>query len=241
MDEEYDDEINERKLNINENVTKKVKVLCRVCRGVTKHKILTSSSEINNTLYHGNYTISWHNHHQIVECDGCEEISFRHEYYHSEETDARGRPTTTVSIFPYRNKDSLSTKNMPHIPYDLQGIYTETVNCFNYGSLVLCGAGCRAMVESFCIANDIVDGNLQSKIDSLHQKSIITEENANILHHLRFLGNDAIHIKSIPTRAELILAIEIMENIYNTCYVMPDNARRLARIRSGEGDDPFPF
>ena len=100
------------------------------------------------------------------------------------------------------------------------------------------------MVEGLCSAQGITNGpievanedgtkrterreNLQAKIAGLRERGILTESHADILHEHRYLGNEAVHELSSPSRDELRLAIEIMEHALDGLYELPDKAEQL--------------
>lgn len=72
---------------------------------------------------------------------------------------------------------------------------------------------------------------LQGKINGLHEKGKLTKENAENLHEHRFLGNSAIHELSVPKKDELSLAIEIIENVFDTLYEIPEKVSELRHKR----------
>ena len=99
-----------------------------------------------------------------------------------------------------------------------------------------------------CKENNILDGeveklkadgtiekrrtkDLQGKINGLYEKGKLTKESAEILHEHRFLGNSALHELSLPSKEELNLAIEIVENILDTLYEIPHKASQLKSKR----------
>ncbi len=237
------------KIRFDENKTKDktVKIHCLSCRNVTKHKVLTSINERGSDEVNHNYSIYWDTDYEIVQCLGCETISFRSESSNSEEDDYDGSPYVTISIYPKRGEDTLIVKNYFNVPYNLQRLYRETIESYNYENLTLCGAGLRALVEGLCKENGVTGGdvevnkngntsvkrdkNLEGKINGLSERGILTKQSADILHEHRFLGNDAIHDLSTPSKEDLNLAIEIVENIFENLYEIPNKGLRLKSKR----------
>nr|WP_298332427.1 DUF4145 domain-containing protein [uncultured Christiangramia sp.] len=104
----------------------------------------------------------------------------------------------------------------------------------------MCTVGARAIVEGICTDQEINDGplnidndnssnnsrskNLQGKINSLFEVNKLTNSNAEILHEHRFLGKKAVHDLSEPTKDDLELVIEIIENFIEiyTKYLQKD-------------------
>ena len=225
-----------------------IKVLCSSCKNTTKHKVIKSIKEKGSEPWDSSHDFYWETDFEIIQCQGCETISFRSYGINSEHDDYEGRSIPTIRIYPQRSKDTLVVKNYMNVPFSLQRIHRETIECYNYGNLTLCGAGVRALVEGICQENGITGGNvqftrsdgttgavrktnLQGKINGLHENGKLTAQNAEILHEHRFLGNDAVHELSTPSREDLKLAIEIVENVFDTLYEIPSKGLTLKRKR----------
>ncbi|MFI8377466.1 DUF4145 domain-containing protein [Leeuwenhoekiella sp. NPDC079379] len=236
------------KISFTEDVTKDnvVRVLCSSCMNNTKHKILKSVIEQGTEAWDSTHDFHWETDFEIIQCLGCETVSFRTHSINSEHDDHDGRSIPTIRIYPQRSKETLVVKNYMNVPFNLQRIHRETIESYNYGNLTLCGAGVRALVEGICKENRITGGNvqltrndgststirktnLQGKINGLHENGKLTAENAEILHEHRFLGNEAVHELSTPSKDDLKLAIEIVENVFDTLYEIPNKGLTLKR------------
>lgn len=238
--------------NFQQNTTanQKRKVLCQSCDNVTQHIVINSVNESGEASMseYAEDMIYWNTDYEIIQCLGCENISFREVSSNSEHDDEYGRPYLTVLIYPKRSKDSWKLKNFINVPFNLQRIHRETISCYNNDNLTLCGAGVRALVEGICKENNIDGGDveiekpdgtkikkfrkdLQGKINGLYQNGKLTEQNADILHEHRFMGNTAIHELSTPSKEDLGLALEIVESIFDTLYELPHKGRTLKRKR----------
>lgn len=235
------------KIEFNKSEGKIVKVFCSICKNSNRHKVLTSVDTSGKEQWEDDNWFYWTNIFQVIECQGCGQISFRNESSNSEDYFEDG-PGFTELIYPKRTKDTWNTKDFFNIPYILRNIYRETIDCFNNGNFILSGAGVRALVEGLCKENEIIDGvveitstdgklvkkrldNIQGKINGLFEQGKLTKENSEILHELRFLGNSSIHELKTPSKEELSLAIEIIENVFDTLYEIPDKAMRLKNKR----------
>lgn len=201
-----------------------MKTYCNLCRNNTNHSVLyeTRQEQCDNE------NDIWVNStYQVIQCAGCDTISFREVYICSEDIDSSGRPISFEYLYPYSNKDILSTKTIHNLPTNLKSLYKEVLDCFNNANYILCAAGIRAIIEGICIDNDITKGNLHSKIDELHKKGILTTQHSEILHKHRCIGNSAIHELAIPSNEELSLAIEILEHTLENIYDLEFKAYRL--------------
>ena len=98
----------------------------------------------------------------------------------------------------------------------------------------LWASGLRSLVEGICDNKGIVDGpnakgiktrNLEGRINSLI-KFVPPNIVAN-LHSFRFLGNNALHRLSKPSKTDLQLALNVIEDLLNVVYDLDYHAQRL--------------
>lgn len=238
----------EEKFTENKTKDQVVEVLCLECNRPTKHRVAASLDE-DGTAYdqQEGWSVEWVDNYQVIQCQGCETVTFRHLHWFSEdchqEIDEDG---TTERLYPKRDANSLKAQVFRNLPTTLRRLYGEVVDCFNYDALILCAAGLRAMVEGLCADQGIVDGpvtepakggetkvsrkdNLEGKISGLHEKGLLTQASAQTLHEHRYLGNDAVHELARPSQDELKLAIEIIEHTLEQLYEIPQKTLELKR------------
>jgi len=216
-----------------------LKVFCVQCKRETNHKVLHETKKtFNNEEIWAEGT--W----QIVECSGCEDITFREVWENSEDVDPyEGYPVENIKLYPIRSKDTLPIKTFYNVPYKVRNIYREMIDAFNNGMLILCSGGLRATIEGICNEEGIVDGpveiekkgvkstirknDLRGRIGGLFEKGLLTKQHAEILHEHRFLGNEALHALDQPTKEELKIAIEIIEHTLDNIYELSEKVSDL--------------
>ncbi len=235
-------------LTYTENKTKDevVYIPCTKCNRSTKHRVAVSLDE-NETEYdqREGWSVEWINNYQVIQCLGCETVTFRHLHWCSEDWQPQfGEDGTTERLYPKRDANSLKARALTNVPNTLRRLYREVIDCFNNDSPTLCAAGLRAVVEGLCAERGIADGpvqvqkkgggsqfvrktNLEGKIAGLHENRLLTQANAQTLHEHRYLGNDAVHELVRPSQDELRLAIEIIEHTLEQLYEIPQKALRL--------------
>lgn len=216
-----------------ENATRgaKLTVLCATCHVPTNHIVIFSVDHEESME-----DLAGENHYQILKCQGCETISFRHESWFSEDVQHDMSGTILFDgreefVYPKRSNRSLKIRDFWYAPTPIRRIYKETLEAFNNESYMLCAAGLRGLVEGICADQKVVDGpvtntagdirrkdNLEGKIYGLNEKMLLTKPNADALHLHRFLGNEALHELTTPSAEELKLAIEIIEHTLETLY-----------------------
>lgn len=233
----------------NETKGKVVMVHCMECKRATRHLVAVSlDKHASESNHQEGWSVDWINRYQVIECQGCETVSFRHLSWFSEAQDF-DNDGTTERVFPLRTKDAIHPRPFSNVPSNLRRIYAELVDCFNSESPTLCAAGLRSLVEGICAQQGIVDGpvevpakgggtqlirkeTLEGRIAGLQEKGLLTESSAETLHEHRYLGNEAVHELARPSTDELKLGIEIVEHVLEQLYELPEKAAELHRARS---------
>jgi hypothetical protein len=209
----------------------------------------TTRSEVVGYYVVGNeeFTVDWCDNYQIIQCQGCKAISFRHVGWFSEYLDEES-DGTSEQLYPKRSANTLPIKSFLNVPPNLRRIYREAIDSYNYECYTMCAAALRAIVEGLCADQKVIDGpvfvkkkdgsetvkrkkDLQAKIAGLYEKGILTKINADLLHEHRYLGNEAVHELTQPSINELLLAIEIAEHMFDTLYEIPDKAEQLRKAK----------
>ena len=218
-----------------------MKSICIKCNIPTNHSVV-GEKEIN---YKEDETGWWEDYkYQIIQCQGCDSVSFRiltndaqqQQLFDHEELGE----VWSSELFPKRTAHTLPIKQLANTPQNIKGIYRETIDAINNGSNILCSGGIRAIIEEICNDKGIDRGeiikddgtkrtskNLDGKIEGLASNGFLTNDNAEILHDLRFLGNEALHASSAPSQEELKLAINIIEHTLDNIYELHFKAKRL--------------
>jgi len=221
-----------------------MKSYCSTCSRPTNQKVL-KEEEIK---YHEQETGWWDDtSYQIIQCMGCDTISFRKLYNDISIQQSYEEDTTSQELYPKRGSHSRPIKAYRNLPIDIKKVYQETIDAYNNNLTLLCGVGIRAVVEAICIDKAITEGiftnssgkqvkskSLDGKIYGLASKGYLTSDNAEILHELRFLGNAAVHELSTPSLDELSLAIDIIELIIDNIYEVKHKAQKLMTKRIGK-------
>ena len=236
-------------MEIIENKTKGniYKVLCQQCKHDTNHVVLSSIKASGAEYFDDEAYFQWETYYEIIQCQGCDEISFRQCDTDSESCDGE-EYYPTITIYPRRTKETINIKSYHNLPQNINRLYQETINSYNNDIMTLCAAGIRALVEGICLNKKIKDGeisytdkngmlktkrskDLQGKIHGLYERGILTKDNAESLNEHRYLGNEAIHELSLPSKEELSLAISIIEHILDSIYEIPRKTHELQMAR----------
>jgi hypothetical protein len=223
-----------------------MKIFCVNCKNKTnhviKHELKKNFEDDINQIW---YEDTW----QIIECNGCEEISFRECNLNSEDRDPEsGDAYENEKIYPLRDKENLPLKNYYNVPRNIRNIYRQTIDAYNNNLLILCAGGIRAILEGICNYENILFGtitsvrkdgtsvtknskNLDGKINGLHEVGLLTKNHAVLLHEHRFIGNEALHSLEMPSKKELKMAINIIEHTLDNIYEITEITEELRHQR----------
>jgi hypothetical protein len=209
---------------------KTVKADCKQCKSPTQHEVLRGQTETGSTEH-----VSWYRvEYQIVRCMGCQNICFRESVRTSEDTDKDGVPVEYVHIYPNPTERRPAVETWV-LPERVRILYQETLSCFHSEAKTLAAAGLRAVVEATCIDQGCINGDLKTKIGELVTKGVFLKRDADYLHQHRFLGNEAVHELAAPPEGEFEIALQILEHLLTTIYVMPRLDEKLRKLRSLRG------
>ncbi|WP_298153906.1 DUF4145 domain-containing protein [Flavobacterium sp.] len=210
---------------------------CSVCKNYTKHELLFER------IIEGEYE-EYKTFKQVVECRGCEYLSFRieeHDYWDidpeafyfdgetEEEVLIEGHDAykITIDTFPANLSGHSQLKNLYTIPSQIKSVYDQTILAFKGKSFLLAGVGFRAIIEAICIQENIKGSNLEIKINNLAKNRLITDRESARLHTIRFLGNDSVHEMEIPQERKLFLVLDIIENLLKNLYILDGEAKNI--------------
>lgn len=210
---------------------KEKREICSQCNGETCHEILAGFQlHADNSAYE-----SW-DEYAIIKCKGCGSLSFFNEqtflqadYLWDEETGKviDGSHKEKI-LYPRRLAGQPVLEDAESLPKDVHKIYMETHTALCGDQLVLAGIGIRTIIEAVCIERHTRGNDLEEKIDNLAKQNLITENAAQILHGLRFIGNNAAHAIKAHTLAELCIAMGIAKHLLMEVYLIPLQAQKLS-------------
>lgn len=214
---------------------------CASCNQSTNHEILANIDEVGKELLQSHYWFYWTDSFQIVQCKGCDSLSFREVYTDSQSYDHRytgvhGEFDTfdleTVKTHACQFNKRPIMDNFDLLPESIQSIYRETNSALLIDSTILCGIGIRTIIEMICQHKKTGRGNLEKKINILVTQGVLTADSAEILHKLRLMGNLAAHEAIAHDRQKLELAMNIVNNLLSATYILPTLAQRAFSVES---------
>ncbi|MBW3571125.1 MAG: DUF4145 domain-containing protein [Gemmatimonadetes bacterium] len=207
------------------------KVQCAECQRLTNHDVLAVHRSSGETP---DGDIRWWETHQIVQCRGCETVSFRKATTTSEDFDPyTGEPYISENLYPNRTEGREPMIGYEQFPARTRHMYLEVLKALNSSAPILTAIGLRALIESICLEQKTKAKNLAGNIDELADLGYLSEKQAEFLHAHRFMGNDAAHEIRAPQPQDLIAALDVAETLLKTIYILPDVAASITTKRPG--------
>lgn len=212
------------------------KIYCNTCKIETNHELHALHKRFNELVHskdhideYTGFEDEWES--RFWTCKGCDTGTLEVAYTNTGMLDIKARFNVWESTFyPERERRHRPTKKFRQLNEKLTRIHQEMIESFNKDLRILCAIGLRSLLEGVCADKGVTGKNLQKRIDGLetHLPTNIVEN----LHNFRFIGNEAAHELQAPSRSELELAIEVIEDLLNFLYELDYKARRLSEERN---------
>jgi hypothetical protein len=223
-------------LNFDTALNRPLKLECNKCKHPTNHKILRSVEDIWDT----DFGLAGKEEHLIVQCMGCDFISYCKQYSDNEtfeETinpDGKRDRKYIILSEQYPVVKAVFSTPIPFksIPKDVQTTYHETHKALIQGSDKLGGVGIRMIVELVCADNGITKGKLWHKINTLHNQGVVTEKMRDLLHNVRLFGNKQAHETGSPDVHMLTEAWGAVNTFLSSLYGTNDANEKLNFLKT---------
>jgi len=216
----------EQRVTVRTPDTAPVKVSCAQCVRTTAHQVLAEVEVYWADDWYKAYT-----YYQIVQCRGCDHVSFRMAESNSEDFDVddQGKPyhPETVRVFPSLVAGRAPLRDAHHLPYPLDKIYAETHMALATPQPILAAVGIRVLIEAISKEKGAAGKSLMEKIDALVSMGVLTSDGAASLHMLRGLGNTATHEAKAFSHEQLTTAFDVVEHLLQGVYLLPLKAATL--------------
>jgi len=218
-----------------------MKSYCSECSHATNQEVL-----YEHLVAYEDYDIAWwqESKYQIIICKGCDTVSYRSLYNDATMQMFQEGDASTQLLYPQRDRHTRVTKKYEGVPLYIREVYDEAVVAYNNKLRILCVTGLRAILDGVCADKQIIGGNatksdgsvkysssLEGKLYGLAESGYLPHENAEVLHQLRFMGNEAVHALVAPPMHDLKTAIEIVEHVLDHVYEVKHKGAKLTRSR----------
>ncbi|MBX3190822.1 MAG: DUF4145 domain-containing protein, partial [Labilithrix sp.] len=232
---------------------RKHRLQCISCDNITLHTVQASMTDTEHVMEKGVEIGSIDTDHELVQCDGCQTISYREFWCTSnEDPEYHELPPERQRLFPPRLEGR--RRIMFKLPDEVEAIYAETYWALCSGSPILAGMGIRATLETVCRKKGAKTGKLVKKIEKLVDLGVLSKNDAKALHRLRDLGNEAAHKVKQLDSVSLGVAMNVVEHLLRQVYYVdgavvrkhlprkrwPTSKAGAAKRKAGKGPASLP-
>lgn len=201
-------------------------VYCGPCGRYTYQDSLYEKKEQGDVEFY-NEENTW----QVIRCCGCRSISFLHrnDDYEivTESSDGDTSHQVTITGYPKSVRNHKALKNIYLVPAIIKKIYTQTLAAYREEAYILAAIGFRAVIEAACNHLGVQGNSLEKRIDYLYKNGYVSNSDKKRLHAIRFLGNDAAHDITEPTVRDLGIALDIVEHLLNSVFILERRSKSL--------------
>lgn len=208
---------------------------CPRCMKSTMHDIMCQHHDDGGDDYHCDIA------YLVVKCRGCGKSSFRYVFSDYENSfpvgDEEWDIDRAIETYPKFINGHSDLDGLHFVPEIVSTVYEESLTAIREGAAVLAGLGLRGTVEAICNDREIKGKNLEVRIARLASQGLISQKDAERLHAIRFLGNDAAHDIKKPNHRQIEIALRIIDHLIATVYILDAAAKgKLDTIVTDYGD-----
>lgn len=204
---------------------------CNDCRKTTNHTVLFYKKVAGTIEFDIEDAIESIEEYMTVQCRGCERIAFviRHsgELFQTGENDDQYVDDNYPEPSYASEFNFLTEDEQAELPAVLDELYRQVEAALEQDANILAGVGLRMLVEAICMEQNITGANLKVKIEKLHADGLISKNAVPILDKLRAIGNMAAHEIKGFSPDKLAYALEIINYILKSVYILPKINRKL--------------
>jgi hypothetical protein len=166
---------------------------------------------------------------QTIQCAGCNHISFREvcvdrESAHTDESGKKCLAPETVRCYPKFIKNHKKINDTHYFPATVAYVYNEVIHALQEEAFILASIGLRVSVEAVCNDLGMKGKNLEQRINKLATEGHMSKKDAARLHCIRFMRNDASQEIVAPGKKDIEVALQIIEHLLLTVYILPRKA-----------------
>ena len=199
-----------------------VKAHCNTCSGKRNHRLLAMVEHSDQTDVEDYGQISWRYEDEMLQCLGCEHTKLRTTTNWSED------PEPSIEYFPpvvFRQRP----KWLSDLPWRLERVMSEIYSALAADSRILALIGARTATDMATLEKVGNLNTFKDKLDALESKGLVSQQNRQFLEATIEAGNAAAHRGHLPNPSDVNHAMDIVENLLESIYVLPPGADKLKK------------
>lgn len=180
----------------------------------------------------------------IFRCGACDAVSYETVSWNSQEVgyDDDGEIYAPQHATQYPAPTSAHfTFNTESTPTDLDAILDEMLYALAGSKMILATIGLRLAIEFIVNNNNCAGAKLYHKIDDLHSKGFIDEDQKDLLHRIRKRGNAGAHGAVAMEVKEIVAGMSVIDGLLEKLYNGParhertiERAKKMIKDKHGE-------
>jgi hypothetical protein len=201
---------------------------CRRCGGDRHHTVIAekhrNSHEEETGVQSGD---TW----SILECRGCESVSFVHAHWFSEDYeigDNGPEPVVYRDLYPPSPRRSMPEwaaldlcLSLPRDLLSVRKLHTDIYTALGTGAFSLAAMGTRAIMDMVLTSKVGDVGGFAKKLKLMRENGSITEVQKGVLVAVFAAGSAAAHRGHSPTREDVYTMLDITETMLRQLYIDP--------------------
>lgn len=180
---------------------------CNRCSRQTKHDILKSKTESHSDSNDEGYAWDWSKTSRLIECRGCEDVTLRIDWWHSEYD-----TSDDTDFYPPRISRQ-APKWQRYLPRDWQGLMREIYAALHANSRRLAMMGARTMVDMYMTDTIGDNGGFVKKLNKLVTDGHLSKKDRDVLEAALEAGHAAAHRGHSPSSDDINHVMDIVENL----------------------------
>ncbi len=191
-----------------ESENKIERIHCNKCGHKTKHIIVATRRQDGSEPYDREYSISWTTIYDMLECQGCEEITVCRRFYFSE----WNRGDVQINYYPPRIARRLPLWK-DDLPDEIVSLLEEVYAALQANSRSLAMMGARALIDMVILQKVGDVGSFPQKLTALEKAGFLSDKNREVLEAALDMGNAAAHRGHRPNSKHVRSVMDIVENL----------------------------
>lgn len=199
------------------------RIQCNRCLGKTQHEILheTTMKQIEDD------GIEWATKFEMLQCRGCGDVTLRRTLDAVLDGNIPWEDNTVTYFPPAVSRRPPSWQQVEGFPKNLRSVLKEIYKSLDADNVLLPMLGARTLIDMLMLDKVGDVGNFVEKLKQLEDLGVISSRNREILAAALDLGNAAAHRGHSPKAYDVGAVMDIVENLLQTVYVLPNVAQRI--------------
>jgi len=185
---------------------------CNECGHETKHQVV-AQAERKRTYADDDCTIETGSMWNMLQCQGCEEVTLRRRDWCSEDDPWSYGPRPDIYFPPRVSRRKPEWVELHPLPDEYQGLLDEVYVALHADSRRLAMMGARALIDAVIQRNGGDHANFKAGFDILVQQQLISQKNREILEAAVEVGHASAHRGHNPDGDSVSTVLDIVENI----------------------------